>query len=602
MSFVLNLKARHLTFAVSLLPRCCWSEMLGFNTLLHISSAIALAMLYKQYQDIRLLLETRDDMAAALSRSFSSHKTSTFITEITHNGSSVACLGSDHTARQCHFRDLCYLPQEEEFVFFHSPNSITEGVPRDRFNPALADFSSISNHNAQYFNYADLPASKATEVLQDAIFITSTALLFRRNIPSNIMHVFHDDLLPMYHTLRSFTLDHQDLHGRFDVQLAFMDEAEEGSLWPLYQLFSTHVPITKAEMINVGRPVCFRDAHVGLSKSTVWYQYGFFQPQGPISPNITSLELSAFVAYLKHELGVPRGHDLQGTAVILSRQHNRLILNELELSQALARRLGLKVLSLSLENHSVAEIVQALSGASLLVGMHGSLLVLSMFLPPGALLVELFPYAINPEHYTPYKTLAGLASLHYHSWRNFDLERTVTHPDRPRELGGIAHLSAEAQARIIASQEVPLHLCCSDPEWLFRIYQDTHVDVEAVVQIAAEYQAIPAEINPQSMLSEKILPSHVMDMSCEAELLSLTLAFSEPWNLQYLDFESVQYEVWIQDQSSGITSAYILNRTMHTFSSGLSPQTEYRIWIRCIVDQTRYGPFNLDPLKCSTES
>jgi hypothetical protein len=56
----------------------------------------------------------------------------------------------------------------------------------------------------------------------------------------------------------------------------------------------------------------------------------------------------------------------------------------------------------------------------------------------------------------------------------------VTHPTWPRLLGGLGHLPAAEQARVHAQVPVPPHLCCEDPAWLYRIYQDTDVDVAAV--------------------------------------------------------------------------------------------------------------------------
>ena len=171
--------------------------------------------------------------------------------------------------------------------------------------------------------------------------------------------------------------------------------------------------------------------------------------------------------------------------MLLTRKHNRLILNDLDLSLVLATQLKLKVMAVGMETHSLSQIVSMLSKASVLIGMHGSLLSLAMFLPFGAIMVELFPYAVNPQHYTPYKTLASLPGMGiiYRSWRNMDPLHTIGHPTRQWDRGGISHLSEEDQKRIMDSPEVPRHLCCRDPEWLYRIYQDTIVDVQNVASL-----------------------------------------------------------------------------------------------------------------------
>ena len=156
-----------------------------------------------------------------------------------------------------------------------------------------------------------------------------------------------------------------------------------------------------------------------------------------------------------------------------------------------------------------------LSRAVLAVGMHGSLLIMAAFLPPGAALLELYPFGVPAENYTPYRTMAGLPgpappllglsramlmqcygvtltpgmNLRYAAWVNTDEARSQSHPDNPPHLGGLAHLTpaertkvgcwrrglwrrvAYLSAQIIDAKTVPPHVCCSDPAWLFRIYQ-----------------------------------------------------------------------------------------------------------------------------------
>ena len=612
---------------------CSVSMMLGVNTLLHILSAMTLAMLYKQYQDIRLLLETRDDVVRTHT-DLGDRASEEYAEVVATEGSSVWCSGQHHTDRLCRFRNLCYLPSEAHYVFFHSSNSVVEGVPDDRFSPALLDMSSIANHNTQYFNYIDIPASRAAEVLQDVEVISRSSLLFRRFNPTNLMHVFHDDLLPMFHTLRLMTMGDvpKSPTDRFSVQLVFMDGSDPGDFYELYQMFSSYPPLMKQDILDEYRPVCFRNVYVGLSKSPTWYQYGFFVPQGPIpNASVSALDIASFIKYTKTQLKLRPAPSTEteldednssktarGIAVVFTRRHNRIIVNEVDLTVALAQRLQMKVMTLSLETHSLREIIGLLGTASLLIGMHGSLLILAMFLPPGALLVELFPYAVNPDHYTPYRTLASLSGmwLTYRAWRNTDSGRSVVHPARGWEYGGITHLPDEEQARITASAEVPKHLCCRDPEWLFRIYQDTHVDVEAVLSIAEHHLQ---EVHPpgrhgatdplSSLIQQRLVPSPVTDMRCDETSTGssaygdsplLTLAFSPPVNLAYLDYSSVVYEVWSQETGTHNISAWILSRTSHTFWSGLKPVTEYLVWVRCVLDDELQGPFNTDPLRCST--
>jgi len=65
--------------------------------------------------------------------------------------------------------------------------------------------------------------------------------------------------------------------------------------------------------------------------------------------------------------------------------------------------------------------------------------------------------------------------------QNRDEGRTVTHPDWPRLLGGVQHLPPDEQKRVQETVPVPPHPCCEDPVWLYRIFQDTTVDVGEVL-------------------------------------------------------------------------------------------------------------------------
>jgi len=132
-----------------------------------------------------------------------------------------------------------------------------------------------------------------------------------------------------------------------------------------------------------------------------------------------------------------------------------------------------------MESMTFREQIAILSTCRVAVGMHGSILIMALFLPPGAALVEIFPYGISAENYTPYRKLAGIAELHlqYLPWETHDPRQSVGYPDRPPSQGGLAHLRLEERQAVLDNERVAPHLCCSDPAWLYRIYQDTEIDV-----------------------------------------------------------------------------------------------------------------------------
>ncbi|NWY00150.1 PMGT2 acetylglucosaminyltransferase, partial [Nothoprocta ornata] len=516
-------------------------------------------------------------------------------------GTRMVCAGRTHTDRVCRFHSLCYSTEAEEFVYFHSNASVMlPNLGSRRFQPALLDLSSVEDHNTQYFNFVELPAA-ALKFMPKPVFVPDVALIANRFNPDNLMHVFHDDLLPMYYTMQQFP----DLDE--EARLFFMEGWNEGVHFDLYKLLSNKQPLLREQLKTLGKLLCFTKSYVGLSKITTWYQYGFVQPQGPKANILVSgNEIRQFTKFMMEKLNVSMEESSsEEYIVVFSRTINRLILNEAELILALAQEFQMKTITVSLEEHSFSDIVRLLSNASMLVSMHGAQLVMSLFLPRGAAVVELFPYAINPEHYTPYKTLATLPGmdLQYIAWQNSNRENTVTYPERPWDQGGIAHLDKGEQERIMESTEVPRHLCCRNPEWLFRAYQDTKVDIPSLIHVIR--QAVKSKPGPKRLKwPGSLYPGKVRDAKCQASVqgtseAKLAVSWQIPWNLRYLKVREVKYEVWIQEQGENTYMPYILSHQNHTFSENIKPFTIYLVWIRCIFNKTLLGPF-ADVLLCST--
>lgn len=521
---------------------------------------------------------------------------------LTEGGTHMVCTGRTHTDRICRFKWLCYSSEAEEFIFFHGNASVMlPSLGSRRFQPALLDLSTVEDHNTQYFNFVELPAA-ALRFMPKPVFVPDVALIANRFNPDNLMHVFHDDLLPLFYTLRQFP------GLAREARLFFMEGWGEGAHFDLYKLLSPKQPLLRAQLKALGRLLCFSHAFVGLSKVTTWYQYGFVQPQGPKANILVSgNEIRQFARFLTEKLNVSHAGGALGEEYILvfSRTQNRLILNEAELLLALAQEFQMKTVTVSLEDHAFADVVRLVSNASMLVSMHGAQLVTALFLPRGAAVVELFPYAVNPDHYTPYKTLATLPGmdLQYIAWRNTMPENTVTHPERPWDQGGIAHLDRAEQARILQSQEVPRHLCCRNPEWLFRIYQDTKVDMPSLIQTIR--RVVKGRPGPRKQKwTVSLYPGKVREARCQSSVQGasearLTVSWQIPWNLKYLKVREVKYEVWLQEQGENTYVPYILTLQNHTFTENIKPFTTYLVWVRCIFNKTLLGPF-ADVLVCNT--
>ena len=598
-----------------------YQTMLSCHVCIHIVLVTSLAFLLHQYWTLWDLWKMSSEEYRVTQHVMCPHHQKLLrITEQGNNKSpmvsSVWCFGSHHTNRMCYFHNLCYLPDIDEFVFLHGNHSAYIGTPENRYEPALLDMSSVKDHNTQYFNFMDADADKMQSVVGDAMIVEQTSLIFRRFHPDNLMHVLHDDLLPLFNTIRTLPFAQDsgwDSLLPFDLQLVFMEGWDSGPFQDLYNMFSGVKPLYKTNMLSVDYPTCFRQAYVGISKYTTWYQYGFVDPQGPVHDiTVTADDVRHFCHFLRTKLNMTE--DLSSSEriiVLLSRRYNRLILNEIELTFALAQNFRQKVITVAMETHSLKDMIYLVSKASILLGMHGSLLALAMFLPPGSTVVELFPYAVNPAHYTPYKTLASLRGMdvNYLAWRNMDIANTVPHPERSWDEGGILHLPEEQQQMIMSSPEVPLHLCCRNAEWLYRIYQDTVVNVEDIISLLQNnmlniQKPHHSNADQSRVISKQLSPSYVRNVTCTGDNLihglpSLQLSWHPPANIRFINVAEVKYEVWIQVEGEDDYTAWMLTQYQYTFTAGIQPYTNYSVWIRCIADGT-VGPFNINHVTCST--
>ena len=590
--------------------------------------------------------------------------------ELSFYGSSLRCEDVDQS-EFCHFENLCFNTEEKDFVFlvgeeskikYHSATADLE-----QLNQFVLNLSSVPDHNAHTFPLVFIPANSLS-MLKVAV-VKETSFIMSRFKPDNIMHVFHDDLLPLIHTLlQRRLLKH---HGNSDLRLVLADLFNPRDNAYLYASIFSYTPVWLFKPnVNVDF-ICFKDSYTGLSKSTLWYQYGFFKPQGPLGNNVTQVLRNVkrgvnLLANIFHRpcLFCSSGNYL----VLLSRKDNRLITNEGALVMGLVQSTKLKVMSVSVETHTIKDIMSILKNSRGLIGMHGSLLIFGVFLPPGSIFIELFPYGVNPSKYTPFKTFCDFpnSGIVYNSWSNLDRSKTVEHPYRSPALGGINHLPKKLQTEILEQTEVPDHLCCEDPSWLYHIYQDTEVDVGTVVAMTTTALIQASFIQDEKRLGKLIVegkltdkpkatnteddffdvvheekdeynvfvtvenqqkyfiwgqredgnllmrPSRVRLLSCELDTISLVsdsirrsshafkVSWIEPWNLNFLGFSKVHYEIiyQIKDAASG-KSVQLTYDTMEYLIQTDTLGTEYLVWVRAVLEDNLAGPDHFISCKVS---
>ena len=137
---------------------------------------------------------------------------------------------------------------------------------------------------------------------------------------------------------------------------------------------------------------------------------GFFVPQGPIvnRSRFVGAAVRKAVAYIRPLL---RGRSPLLSASqqppeegisLFSRSQNRLILNQAALERELGTLGAPKGLNvLRMETATFAEQAFAVSRSSIVVGMHGSALIMAAFMRSGSILVEIFPFGVPVDNYTP---------------------------------------------------------------------------------------------------------------------------------------------------------------------------------------------------------
>ncbi|KAJ3281038.1 Protein O-linked-mannose beta-1,4-N-acetylglucosaminyltransferase 2 [Borealophlyctis nickersoniae] len=469
--------------------------------------------------------------------------------------SSVWCNGDSRSNRICRFRNLCYAPREDSWFILQTNRSVQHNVPLHRYHSGLLEMGTVANHPFFYWNFVEVSPFNPKFQNVKVRYEEKMHFIFRRLHPHNIMHNLHDDALGMYFVLKEYMgqgSHEQDMPFSLHTHrlLIFDKYGESASTRPFKYL--SNDPIRYGGYIKQDEDVitCFRDAVVGNSKLTTWYQYGFQIPQGPIpgkTPN--GMHVREVAEWYTRRIGIPLGEDedvhrlvnhphQNGAAVpsavpdksvdfpdtdlivIMSRKGNRLIVNEEELAAHLTATFGLPTQFVRNEDHKFEEQVAFLRRARILVGMHGSILVMGMFCRRGTVLIEMYPFGVPSDHYTPYKTMANLPgmALVYRAYETPNQTLSIPHPDRHRLLGGLGHLSPEVRKKVIETPTVPQHLCCSDPHWLYRIYQDTIVDLPLITSLIKsalhESRSMLAAYRYKNWEETDLLPPTVKEIRC----------------------------------------------------------------------------------------
>jgi protein O-mannose beta-1,4-N-acetylglucosaminyltransferase len=413
----------------------------------------------------------------------------------------------------------------------------------------------------------------------------------------NIMHVIHDDLLPLYTTYERICTGNVDkCISKYQVALA--DEGEPGPLNEWYSIFSRSEPIIlhKGGIKNI---ICFEEGQTGLISDNTWFQYGFGIPQGPIvDTQLNGNQLRQFSEFVLYKFKITASQNLKSTsAVFFSRKINRKILNEDTVMKTIEnvhknifpKGSKLRIFNMDLATNDTKSILSHLLQSQIVVGMHGSAMIFSIFLKPGSVILELFPFGINPQHVSPVKALCDLpdVGLIYNSWINSKEENTVTYPNAPPLLGGISHLPITEQEEIRSISETPAVECCHNPAYLYRMFQDTLVgsDIAVVLEDAFLKQknfSVEAfnENCWSQMLSQWHFPAPVTNILCSyaSQDRTITVTWVPPPNTKDPEYQVaviITHVLQFSINSKQPKLRLLLPQSIHG-------DTTIDLWVKCV--------------------
>ncbi|XP_058092614.1 alpha-1,3-arabinosyltransferase XAT3-like [Magnolia sinica] len=242
------------------------------------------------------------------------------------------------------------------------------------------------------------PACQVTHTVPVVVFSTG-------GFASNLFHDFNDIIIPLFLTSRNFRS--QLMFAVTDFMLSWIRKYH-----PILAHLSSYDPIdtTKDRRVH-----CFPGAVIGLK-----YHSDFTCNASDVPGGYSTLDFKRFLRESfnlkdrnRTEAAFTRQEDQKPNLVLISRRNSRQFLNEDELV-GMARELGFHVTVASPQRvANLQKFAQVVHSCDVLVGAHGAGIANSLFLPEGAVLVQVVPLGLNWASTTYYGDPSRAMGIHY---------------------------------------------------------------------------------------------------------------------------------------------------------------------------------------------
>ena len=273
----------------------------------------------------------------------------------------------------------------------------------------------ITLHKGNYIGTYESPCSESEKEFDKVVVMVNRFDVF------NIYEMFHS-LINTYILLKLFSLEGDNF------TILFVDDAERTALNDdMFGVFTS-------DLVYGDKKTCYKFKK-GVLKSSAEFtsilvtKHGVLKGRGS-NHHCRSALLREFVSVVKDHFGVPHddGHYLKkegGPSIIWSsrgvhRRGNsvkeykpsRMLLDEDKFLNALRKSTGHSITSIDFGHLTAEQSIRVVSGADIMIGMHGAGLMWSAFLPRHGGLVEIFGADRGP-HNRHYHNVASLSDLHY---------------------------------------------------------------------------------------------------------------------------------------------------------------------------------------------